>query len=182
MIVYLPPGYHAKRLSGIRCSTSTMGRTSSIAATSFGEEWRVDETAQQLIIAGRIEPVIVVGVYNTGVHRVDEYTPTARPDKGGGGHADDYGRMLVEELKPFIDATYRTAPDAANTAMGGSSLGGFLTLTHRAAVPRPPSGSWPRCRRRFGGTTGTFCVRSTLPRRHPARQRIWLDAGTREGR
>src|SRR6185436_13118305 len=127
VVVYLPPGYQT---SAVRYPVLYLhdGQNVFDQATAFGEEWHVDETAQQLIIAGRIEPIIVVGVYNTGEHRVDEYTPTPLPDKGHGGHADEYGRMLVDELKPFIDETYRTLPDAANTAMGGSSLGGLLTL------------------------------------------------------
>ncbi len=42
--------------------------------------------------------------------------------------ADVYGRMLIEELKPFIDSQYRTRTDAANTGLGGSSYGGLLTV------------------------------------------------------
>src|SRR5437899_2290792 len=38
-----------------------------------------------------------------------------------------YGRMLVEEIKPFIDARYRTLGGPSNTGLGGSSLGGLLT-------------------------------------------------------
>ncbi|HEY5062550.1 MAG TPA: alpha/beta hydrolase-fold protein, partial [Gemmatimonadaceae bacterium] len=108
IVVYLPPGYDAE--IAVRYPTLYLhdGQNVFDQATSFGEEWRVDETAQSLITRGRIEPIIVVGVYNAGEHRVDEYTPTPRPDRGGGGHADEYGRMLVEELKPFIDATYKT--------------------------------------------------------------------------
>src|SRR5256886_2826321 len=72
-------------------------------ATSFipGQEWRVDETAQRLIGAGKIEPLIIVGVYNTGKDRINEYTPAEDPKYKLGGKADLYGRMLVEELKPF---------------------------------------------------------------------------------
>ena len=57
-----------------------------------GEHWRVGETASDLIARGRIEPLIIVGIYNTGHGRIDEYTPTG-DRKLGGGHADDYGRM-----------------------------------------------------------------------------------------
>jgi predicted alpha/beta superfamily hydrolase len=178
VVVFLPPGYEtsARRYPVLYLHD---GQNVFDQATAFGDEWRVDETAQQLITAGRIEPIIVVGVYNTGEHRVDEYTPTPRPDKGGGGHADDYGRMLVEELKPFIDRTYRTLPTAENTAMGGSSLGGLLTL-HLGL--------------RYASTFGKLAVLSpsiwwddrvvlrevdALTAKLPVR--IWVDAGTREG-
>ena len=57
-------------------------------ATSFilGVEWRVDETAQELITAGEIEPLLIVGIYNAGERRIHEYTPTPdlrRPAGGG---------------------------------------------------------------------------------------------------
>ena len=96
-------------------------------AFNKGEHWRVGETATELIEAGRIEPPIIVGIYNTGEMRIDEYTPTT-DKKLGGGHADDYGRMIVEELKPLIDRTYRTRTDRESTGIAGSSLGGLVSL------------------------------------------------------
>jgi predicted alpha/beta superfamily hydrolase len=86
-------------------------------ATSFipGQEWRVDETAEALIKSGQIKPLIIVGIYNTGKDRVNEYTPVQDSKYKAGGQADLYGRMLVEELKPFIDQTYRTKKAATDT-------------------------------------------------------------------
>src|SRR6478672_12725552 len=122
IIVYLPPGYEPRSADRYPVLYLHDGQNVFDRATSIGEEWHVDEVAQALITAGELEPLIVVGIYNTGVHRIDEYTPT--PSADGGGRAEDYGRMLVEELKPFIDSTYKTLPSAASTALGGSSLGG----------------------------------------------------------
>ncbi|MDB4875036.1 MAG: Endo,4-beta-xylanase/feruloyl esterase precursor [Gemmatimonadetes bacterium] len=179
IVVYLPPGYDAT--SAVRYPTLYLhdGQNVFDQATSFGDEWRVDETAQALITAGAIEPVIVVGVYNAGEARVDEYTPTVRRAQGDGGHADDYGRMLVEELKPFIDATYKTFPGAANTAIGGSSLGGLLTMHLGLRYPTAfgklavlsPSVWWD----------DRVILREVAALTHKLPQRIWLDAGTREG-
>jgi pimeloyl-ACP methyl ester carboxylesterase len=39
-----------------------------------------------------------------------------------------YGRMLVEEVKPAIDASYRTLPGRDSTAVMGASLGGVVAL------------------------------------------------------
>ena len=124
--------------------------------------------------------MIIVGIDNTGASRIDEYTPTNDPSRHGGGKAKDYGRMIIEELKPIIDATYRTLPDASNTALGGSSLGGLATLhlglTH-PDVFRPSRGdvalglvAQPRDSRR------RRCASTS-----PQRPRIWLDMGGREG-
>lgn len=179
VVVYLPPGYDDASATRYPVLYLHDGQNVFDRATSIGEEWRVDETAQALITAGEIEPIIVVGIYNTGEHRIDEYAPTLREDKGGGGLADDYGRMLLMELKPFIDATYKTLPGAGNTAIGGSSLGGLLTMhlgvRHPTAFGKlavlSPSIWWD----------DRVIVREVeqLPTKLP--ERIWLDAGTNEG-
>lgn len=179
IVVYLPPGYDPAGVRRYPVLYLHDGQNVFDRATSFGEEWQVDESAQSLITAGVIEPLIIVGVYNTGEHRLDEYTPTERPEKGGGGHADDYGRMLVQELKPFIDAEYLTLPSAASTAVGGSSLGGLVSMHLGIRYPTvfgrlavlSPSVWWD----------DRIIVREVeaLPYKLPLR--IWLDVGTREG-
>jgi predicted alpha/beta superfamily hydrolase len=179
IVVYLPPHYDPESADRYPVLYLQDGQNIFDRATSFGEEWHVDEVAQDLITSSQIEPVIVVGIYNTGVHRIDEYTPTARPDAGGGGRADDYGRMLVEELKPFIDQTYKTLPSAASTAIGGSSLGGLLSmhlgLRYPTAFSRlallSPSVWWD----------DRVLLREVEALPHKLPLRIWLDAGTAEG-
>ena len=110
LVVYLPPDYEQ---SNGRYPVLYLhdGQNLFDPETAYvrGMDWKVDETADALIRAGKIEPLIIVGVFNTGEHRIEEYTPT-RDRKLGGGHAELYGRMLVEELKPFIDSRYRTLP------------------------------------------------------------------------
>lgn len=177
VLVYLPPGYEQSGARRYPVLYLHDGQNVFDKATSVGEEWRVDETAQGLIEAGQIEPLIIVAVYNTGEHRIDEYAPTAS-DKGG-GRADQYGRMLIEELKPFIDATYRTLPSAASTGIGGSSLGALLTmhlgLRYATAFSRlavhSPSVWWD--------DKVILKEVAALPQKLPFR--IWLDAGTGEG-
>ena len=73
-----------------------------------------------------MRPLIVVGIANS-VDRIREYGPR-QSDESGEDWSRDYGRFVVEEVKPFIDATYRTLPDAENTGVGGSSMGGLISL------------------------------------------------------
>ena len=151
------------------------------ADTAFqkGEHWRLGETAAELIDAGAIEPLIVVGIYNTGDHRKEEYTPT-RDAKLGGGGADDYGRMIVEELKPLIDRTYRTRPDPHSTGIGGSSLGAlvsvYLAFTHPQVFHRvaalSPSVWW----------NWRAILKTVRQARSKPPLKIWLDMGTAEGK
>jgi enterochelin esterase-like enzyme len=102
-------------------------------ATSFNgvDEWKMDETTQRLIQARQIQPIIIVGIYNTE-WRNAEFTPpgmnTGDPAKNPTPRGDLYGRFVVEELKPFIDRSYRTIPDREHTAVAGSAQGGLITM------------------------------------------------------
>ncbi len=150
------------------------GRTSYIADRT----WQAGTTADALTAANRIEPLILVGVDNTGLHRMAEYTPT-RDKRLGGGDGSLYGRLLVEELKPLIDASFRTRTAPQDTALGGSSLGGLISLELGLRYPQvfgklailSPSVWWNQ--------------RSILARVAAAKPKpdlkIWLDMGTSEG-
>lgn len=181
IIVYLPPGYDLEAERRYPVLYMQDGQNLFDSATAFnGQEWEFDETAQELIHDGEIEPLIVVGLYNTGERRIDDYTPSVDPKQKKGGKADLYGRFLVEELKPFIDRRYRTLPSAEHTGLGGSSLGGLVTLYLGLKYPNifsrlmvmSPSVWWDHA------------MILEFVNRLPAKPttRIWLDIGTREGR
>lgn len=180
VLVYLPPGYDEGTTQHPVLYLHD-GQNLFDAATSFaGEEWGVDETAQHLILAGAIESLIIVGIYNTGEHRIDEYAPTVDPRHQRGGGADGYGRFIVEELKPYIDRTYRTLRDPEHTGLGGSSLGGLVTLYLGLKYPTvfsrlmvmSPSVWWDQ----------GVILRVVQSLRAKPSTRIWLDIGTKEGR
>jgi predicted alpha/beta superfamily hydrolase len=195
VLVWLPPGYgRSDEGSGRGFSRQVQDEGSHYPVlymhdgqnlfepdTAFqkGEHWRLGETAAELIAEGAIEPLIIVGIYNTGDHRKDEYTPT-RDAKLGGGKAGDYGRMIVEDLKPLIDRTYRTRPDANSTGIGGSSLGGlvsmYLAFTHPQVFHRvaalSPSVWW----------NWRAILKTVRQARSKPPLKIWLDMGTAEGK
>lgn len=150
------------------------GKTSFVA----GRTWRAHTTADALSAEGSVEPLIMVGIYNTGLRRMAEYTPTADA-KLGGGEGDRYGRVLVEEVKPFIDSRFRARTGRLDTAVGGSSLGGLISLYLGLRYPEiygkvaalSPSIWWDR-------RSILSLVREAKPQ--PEIQ-IWLDMGTAEG-
>jgi enterochelin esterase-like enzyme len=148
-------------------------------ATSFaGIAWRVGETADRLIAEGKIQPLVIVGIYNTGKQRIREYTPS-RAKKLGGGGANRYGKMLVREIMPFIESKYRTLAGPAHTGVGGSSLGGLLAMYLGLSYPGvfgrvaalSPSVWWNQ----------RWILNFAARRRLKSRPRIWLDTGTQEG-
>jgi predicted alpha/beta superfamily hydrolase len=181
VLVYLPPGYDAEAPRRYPVLYLHDGQNLFDGATAYipGQDWRVGQTAGALIREQAIEPVIVVGIYNTGHARVEEYTPTPCPRLKVGGKADLYGRLIVEELKPFIDSNYRTRAGACDTGLGGSSLGGLVTaylgLRHPGVFGKlavvSPSVWWD-------GRRILNDVRSLNSRTDA---RIWLDMGTGEG-
>lgn len=120
LVVWLPPGYEAESTRRYPVIYMHDGQNIFDPVTSaFGTDWSIDETADDLIKKKSIEPVIVVGIYNTS-DRMKEYTPG---DKGAA-----YLNFIVKTMKPLIDSTYRTKPDRKNTIVGGSSAGGIISF------------------------------------------------------
>jgi predicted alpha/beta superfamily hydrolase len=180
VMVYVPPQYLEERDRRFPVFYLHDGQNLFDGRTSYlaGRTWRAHTTADQLATKGSIEPVILVGVANTGLRRMAEYTPT-RDLKMGGGEGTSYGRLLIEELKPAIDRLYRTLTGPRDTGLGGSSLGGLISLylgfTHpevfgRLAVMSPSL--WWDHRSIFH----VINQRVSKPE-----LRIWLDIGTAEG-
>jgi enterochelin esterase-like enzyme len=136
LVVYLPPSYAENPAKRYPVLYMHDGQNLFEAQTSaFGVEWRVDETIDAAVAAGRMDEVIVVGVDNTG-NRIWEYTPCCDATYGGGG-IERYERFLIDTIVPMIDQRFRTLPGAATTAIMGSSLGGLASLAiarHSPAV------------------------------------------------
>jgi len=165
--------------------------TAATAATAAAPPWSVtfvidmkariaaktfDPAKDAVGVRGGFAPLIVVGISDTEARR-DEYTPTR--DERGGGKADLYDRLIVEELKPFIDRTYRTRPAASATGIGGASLGGLVSLYLGLKYPDvfgtifavSPHVWWDH---------GVILKQvAALPKK--TAQRIWVDVGTGEG-
>ncbi|WP_224248483.1 alpha/beta hydrolase-fold protein [Hyalangium gracile] len=183
IIVWLPPDYEDKPKRRYPVLYMHDGQNLMDAATSYtGAEWRVDEAAQQLVTDQQVEPLIIVGVYNTE-DRFAEYTQVK--DTGefahlGGGNADAYGRFLVEELKPMIDRTFRTKTGAQDTGLAGSSLGGLVTLHLGIKYPNifrrlgvvSPSVFW--------GNKDIVARVKALKKKPPLK--LWVDIGTEESK
>lgn len=179
LVVYLPPGYEEQPQRHFPVLYLHDGQNLFDRSTSFaGVDWNVQGAADHLIHGGSVQPLIVVGIYNTGKSRIHEYTPTKSP-KLGGGRADRYAKFLMQEVIPFIQGEYRAQPDPAATGIGGSSLGGLVSLYLGLKYPQAfgkiaalsPSVWWNQ------RVIHRFAAAATVQPR-PA---IWLDIGTNEG-
>jgi predicted alpha/beta superfamily hydrolase len=189
--VWLPPGYDAA--TGTRYPVLYMhdGQNVFAPATSYTRiDWGVDEAMTRLIAERRVRPAIVVAVWNTPA-RFQEYMPRKALDflpdsvravpqaraQLDSVRSDQYLRFLVEELKPFIDRTYRTRPGRADTFVMGSSMGGLISAYALAEYPEVFGGAgcvsthWPAAE----GVMLPYLARA-LPA--PGAHRLWFDHGT----
>lgn len=123
--IYLPPDYEQ---SDAHYPVIYMhdGQNLFDDLTSYAGEWGVDETLNEMFNNG-FNGIIVVGIDNGSEERLNEYSPWQRPD-GNGGAGDKYAAFLVETLKPEIDKHFRTRPQREFTGIGGSSMGGLISL------------------------------------------------------
>jgi len=149
------------------------------ATSAFGSEWEIDETLTRLISEKKIPPLIVVGIDNGLAERANEFTFAADRDHGG-GKAANYAKFLVTEVMPFVDKTYRTHTGAGHAYIGGSSLGGLISLeiavrnpnVFRGVIAMSPALWW-------ADESLTTAIDNDPGGLETAR--VWLDIGAREG-
>jgi len=146
---------------------------------SYAGEWEVDETLTAL--SGEGLDAIVVGLPNMRELRGVEYCPYPFITFEGTpvvGRGDDYVRFLVETVKPLIDGTLRTRPEAPFTGIAGSSMGGLISQYAALTYPH------------VFGLCGSFspaywfgenALRQTTREKAAYPGRMYLDVGTREG-
>lgn len=197
--VWLPPHYDAEENGRFPTLIMHDGQNLFDPAHAYGGvTWGVAAALTQLIASGEAPPAIIIGVWNAGDLRWPEYLPE-RPFATPAGqqqltqirvefqekfdtavaapHSDNYLRFLVHELKPFIDAAYRTRPEREHTFIMGSSMGGLISLYALCEYPDV-----------FGGagclSTHWPAVKSAiLPYLHdhlptPGRHKLYFDYGT----
>ena len=120
IIVWLPPSYEKNTDKRYPVLYAHDGQNLFDPSTSsFGIDWQLDETVDSLIMQNKIDEMIIVGIYNTKARMKEYWT---------GDTGTVYMNFVVNQLKPFIDKTYRTLPDRENTASIGSSAGGLISF------------------------------------------------------
>jgi predicted alpha/beta superfamily hydrolase len=191
--VWLPPEYDQQPNARFPVLYMHDGQNLFDPALAFtGIDWGVDEALQRLVETGLIAPRIVVAIWNVE-KRWLEYIPH-RPLQTPAGAAyrqaalakypgadnqvvsERYLRFLVEELKPFVDRTFRSQPGPAQTAIAGSSMGGLVSLAALCEYPGVfqaagcLSTHWPAL-----GPAGIEWLAEALP--PPGAHRLYFDYG-----
>lgn len=145
------------------------GDTAFFPGGAVHKSWHMAEILSDLYRANQIRPVIVVAI--CPLMRDREYTHAQVWDRPSGG-LKQYAAYVATTIKGFVDAHYRTLPDAQNTMILGSSHGGlaaFYIATHypdrfRLVGALSPS-FWVGLDSALSGTSGW----PRLPFLHPLR-------------
>jgi predicted alpha/beta superfamily hydrolase len=195
--IWLPPDYEAHPEKRYPVLYMHDGQNLFNPALSFsGVDWGIDPALRKLMAEPGFRVPIVVGIWNTS-NRLGEYMPEApwaAPEHRARLEAfltkfrgefvfemggDAYLAFLVEELKPWVDAGFRTLAGQADTNIAGSSMGGLISLY---AVCRYPA---VFCGAGCVSTAWHFDQQAMLPwfRDHlprPESHRLYFDMGGKE--
>lgn len=128
--VYLPAGYYK---GNKKYPVIYMQDAQNIYSKdgSLKNSWQVDSVLKSL---PDNKQCIIVGINHGGKLRIAEYSPYKSDYGAADGSA--YTEFMVNTLKPYIDAHYRTKTDAAHTAIAGSSMGGLIALYATVKYPK----------------------------------------------
>lgn len=181
--IYLPRGYAQQTNRSYPVVYFSDGQCVFDPSTGYGC-WYAEHVASAEIRAGRMREAILVGVpCRSGTiggadGRTVEYLPPTDSYSGARGRAGDYANYLVHNVRPTIDARYRTRNGYADTAHIGSSSGGLLSMwlgTHTNVFGLVGAMS--------GVYNAEFCpnyLRDLEAAPRKAGMRLWMDTGTGE--
>lgn len=136
IFVYTPPGYDRDRET--RYPVLYLQHGGGEDETGWPRQGRMSFILDNLIAAKKARPMIVVMEQGYARRPGEPAAPTAPPRPAQPGQnppRPDFSRMfgafedvMIKDLIPMIDATYRTLPDRENRAMAGLSMGGMQTF------------------------------------------------------
>lgn len=157
--------------------------------STYDKEWRVDETMEQLPTE---QAAIVVGIdapqdkyERFAMYTISDWQYRKRPDtrllKRISGYGEQTAAFLMEQVKPYIERTYRAARDRERVGIAGSSMGGCMSLYVGARYQQQVSKVLAFSPVAMDFPMRGFELRDVVVRAGaPLPQRIYLDMGERE--
>ncbi len=106
--------------------------------TSFAGEWEIDESIGKMMDEG-YEGAIIVGIDNSS-DRLNELSPDWPRSSYGSPFitnpsGEQYASFIINTVKPYIDRNFNTNPSRITTGIGGSSMGGVISLYMALTYP-----------------------------------------------
>ena len=135
--VWLPPDFDPKKKHDLLIMHDGQNLFDG-TKTWNGQEWELDEWASKLISENELSSFIIIGIHNSGKKRWSDYFPEkaynfVTDSNYLGGlkpelNADQYLKYIVEEVIPFIEEKYLKSSFDYKTIIGGSSMGGLISM------------------------------------------------------
>jgi predicted alpha/beta superfamily hydrolase len=186
LYIYLPPSYQTALETRYPVLYMHDGQHV-FSQDCYGDSWEVQHTVDRLVQEAKMKEIIVIAVSSISNARIAEYVhdhPAARTAFHTVPSGEAYEAFLIDEVKAYIDKTYRTQPEQEHTAIMGSSAGGLVS--YHIGFRRPDIFG-------FVGILSPFFVHSYMDglqlsetpiyqsyNQHPP-IRCWLDMGGAEG-
>jgi predicted alpha/beta superfamily hydrolase len=95
--------------------------------------WEIDKKLA-VMSEYKIGKIIIIAIEHAEEDRINEYN-VGRTVLGK-GQGKKYIRFVTKTLKPFVDTNFRTKKDRANTGIGGSSMGGLISIFSGLRYPK----------------------------------------------
>ena len=124
-LIYTPPDYDANPTA--RYPVLYLQHGAGEDRRAWWRQGRVNFIMDNLIAEGKARPMIVV-MEDGGIAAGINPTATAPAVADRLTSARAFERVVVDDLIPMIDATYRTIPDRDHRAIAGTSSGGSQAL------------------------------------------------------
>ncbi|MBK8212465.1 MAG: hypothetical protein IPK71_01840 [Myxococcales bacterium] len=181
--IHVPAVYEATPGEGLPVLVMQDGQN--LFASKGAGSWNVDVAVDSAITRAEVRPFLVVAVPH-GPDRFAEYTHTtdSLPGIGAvGGLADAYAAYVVDDVLPAVRRQLRTREGAASTAIGGSSLGGLVSLYVARARPDVFGAALSFSGTMSWGTLGRTnpTIEALYRARAPRGLAIYLDSGGSDG-
>ena len=176
--IYLPRGYDQNTTRRYPVLYMHDAQELFCGDTPRSDQWNADWHATREIGQGRLRECIIAGMDNNGPNRRVEYEPPTdrywtNYDIGIG---DQYLKFFADNVRPTLDFNYRTLTSPENTLIGGSSMGGLISIyfghetnTFGGVLAMSPS------------ITRAANYTSNLWTRSRKALRIYMDTGSNEG-
>ncbi len=98
----------------------------------FGN-WAIDRKLAILAERG-MSDLIVIAIEHAGKKRIADFS--IFPHVNSSQEGRKYVKMVATKLKPYVDEKLRTLTDRLNTGIGGSSLGGLVSIYAGLSYPQ----------------------------------------------
>ena len=132
--VFLPRDYHAPNAAMTRYPVAYFQDGSNVFFSDNGQGcWQMAQHLSDLYRGHALRQVIIVGIVSPD--RNEEYTHAPVPTVETCCQLPEYASYVAHQLKPWIDANYRTLPGPSDTAIIGSSHGGLAAFWTAGAAP-----------------------------------------------